>query len=102
LKPSGADAHKLSRALDAVNSTVNWFWSMSRNPGYDFEKHKNNWDDIQQLYYLCDPTMTFVTLNTRDFMQWTKNSPQASQVVSWKEFCKNARAASQRPVKDGL
>lgn len=91
VEPSTALSEKLSRALDAVNSTIKWFWNTSSDSGYSFERHKNDWDDIQQLYYLCDPLMIFVTLNTSDFVKWTKNSTQGSQVVSWRIFRENAR-----------
>ncbi len=95
LKPDKELSQKLSLALGAVNSTINWFWSISKNPSYSFEKHKNNWDDLQQLFYLCDPSMTFVTLNTNDFMPWTKNSTQSAQVISWQQFVENARRSVQ-------
>lgn len=96
LRDSGVDPYtelcqRLSLSLDAVNSAIDWFWKMSKNPTYDFETRKNNWDDIQQLYYLCNSSMVFVTLNTRDFMQWMKGSKQISQVLSWQQFFDNAR-----------
>jgi len=84
-------SQELSLALDAVNSATDWFWNISKNNNYDFKKHKNNWDDLQQLYYLCDSSMIFVTLNTRDFMVWIKNSTQVTQVMSWQQFVENAR-----------
>jgi len=91
ITPYTESSKKLSDALDAVNSTIDWLWKTSKTSSYSFEKHKNDWDDIQQLYYLCDPARTFVTLNTCDFMKWAKNSPQSTQIISWADFLGQSR-----------
>ncbi len=91
VEPYTEICERLSLALDAVNMAIEWFWNQSKVHNYNFERRKNNWDDIQQLYYLCDPSMIFVTLNTKDFPKWTKHSIQAAQVVSWREFVEKAR-----------
>lgn len=84
---------RLSEALDAWLAATEWLWNASKNSTYNFDKKKNDWDDLQQLFYLCDPSLCFVTLNTKDFVTRTRGSTQHARIISWADFLAQARRA---------
>jgi site-specific recombinase XerD len=56
----------------------------------DYYPQKKRW----WLRLLEENGQVFVTLNTRDFQQWTKRSRQKGQILSWVEFLALVRDSS--------
>src|SRR5207249_2128444 len=52
---------KVSKALEAAYCFDEYLWKQAKNYSYDFKKHDSNWVDGQQLFYLCDKSVWFVT-----------------------------------------
>jgi hypothetical protein len=51
--------------LDAAYRFDRHLWQLIRNSEYDFSKHRGKIVDAQQLYYLCQPDIYFVTNDAR-------------------------------------
>jgi hypothetical protein len=56
-----------------------------RDKGYDFFKHSSAIADNQQLSYLCDPAIHFVT-NDKKLKTHCQPSPQVSRIWTWPEL----------------
>ena len=56
-----------------------------RDKGYDFLKHSSAIADNQQLSYLCDPAIHFVT-NDKKLKTHCQPSPQVSKIWTWAEL----------------
>lgn len=59
--------------------------NLLKNPNFSTEKNKSDHVDGQQLFYLCDPTVAFIT-NDSDFKNRTRKSRQADQIKSFEEL----------------
>jgi hypothetical protein len=75
----------LRAALDAFLTFSSALCDLALNSNYSFEKHKNDWVDGQQLYYLADPELYIVTLDG-PLKEKIKTSSQAERVVSPSEL----------------
>jgi len=76
---------KLRNAIDATLTFSSSLCDLALNSNYSFEKHKNDWVDGQQLYYLADPELYVVTLDG-PLKERIKSSSQAERVVSPSEL----------------
>lgn len=90
--PTQDSVDKFVSGLDASHRYDICLCSLAKNPNYDFFKKRNlsNWDDSQQLMYLCDPSMNLLVLD-RDFLMRTKGSPQASRIITLEEVLRSCR-----------
>ena len=60
------------------------FATVATSP-YNLEKHKGDWPDSQQLYYLCDPGM-FLLTDDSDLRKRVESSLQRDRVLDLREF----------------
>jgi hypothetical protein len=82
------DCEKLVIGLDAAYRYGFSLTKMANNESYDFEAHASDWGDTLQLFYLCDESMHFLTLD-KDFRNRTKGSPQRERVLLYPEFLRS-------------
>jgi hypothetical protein len=87
-------AAKLQVALDAALSHDLSLYALAKQGCYDFARHNSDWLDGQQLYYLSDPTVQFVTCDIRRIRHRTRGSSQANRIVSFDELVAMARSAN--------
>jgi hypothetical protein len=71
--------------LDAAYRFDSHLWGLIRNSAYDFSKHRGEMVDAQQLYYLCDSTIYFVTNDKRLKVAISKSS-QSSRVLTYQDL----------------
>lgn len=86
-----SNAALVSSALDAACRYELSLYDEARNKFYDFAKHDSDWLDRQQLYYLADPMVRFVT-NDGEFKHRTRGSSQADQILSFEDLKTMARS----------
>ncbi len=79
---------KLAVALDAAYRCTVSLSELERDKGYDFKKHASDWGDSLQLFYLCDDSMHFLTMDA-DFCYRTKGSSQSSRILTYEEFVRS-------------
>lgn len=72
--------------LDAAYRFAAGLWAFIKNPRYDFHKHRAELVDAQQLYYLCDPTIWFVTNEARRIRNKLSSSPQSNRIITFDEL----------------
>jgi hypothetical protein len=84
------DCHKLLAPLDAAYRYGLELSEFAKNENYNFQKPSNitAWGDVNQLFYLCDEQMHFLTADN-DFRSYTYGSPQANRIVMYKDFVKS-------------
>lgn len=80
-----ANELKLLHSLDAAWKYDNFLYDLAQKQVYDFAKHDSDWIDFQQLFYLSDPHIVFVTLDTNIGFR-TKTSAQRNRVLSLDEL----------------
>lgn len=85
LTPYTEACEKLALALDAAYCFTLSLSKTANDKGYNFKKHASDWGDNLQLFYLCDESMHFLTMD-RDFRVRTKDSPQSSRILTYQEF----------------
>jgi hypothetical protein len=71
--------------LDAAYRFCRYLWQFIRNSDYDFAKHGTEIVDAQQLYYLCEPNLYFVTNDGR-IKKAVFGSAQAQRILTYKEL----------------
>lgn len=91
LKRSHDDCRKVAQSLDAAFHFDMSLYGRARTSNYNFEKHRTDWIDEQQLYYLTDPQVHFLTGDGR-LREWTKASTQASRILDFNSFPSQAAA----------
>jgi predicted nucleic acid-binding protein len=69
---------------DAAFRFSSSLWQLAKNPSYRIDKYKSDLVDAQQLYYLCDDHLVFLTTDTR-LKNKIAGSPQADRVLTWEE-----------------
>jgi len=82
-------AEPKSRDMSEIVSTLNAYHEFERsklqvalgNENYNPEKHKNDLLDAEQLIYLSDPSVCFLTCD-KGFANLVKNSSQAKRVIT--------------------
>jgi hypothetical protein len=85
-KPETPDNERLVlERLDAAYRFDRVLFDFSVDPNYDFSKHGPEIVDAQQLYYLCDPEMFFVT-SEKKLVNKLASSPQISQILTYEQF----------------
>jgi hypothetical protein len=80
---------RLCESLSANRLMAKFVWQARNDKRYDFFKHSSDLVDGQQLAYLADPVMHFVS-NDRKLRSRIANSPQSSRVLSWRDLPKLA------------
>lgn len=75
-----AQALKLGEALDGAYEYDKYLWHRARREKYDFAGHPGDWVDQQQLLYLCDKRMHFLTTE-RAIRDNCAKSSQSSRIL---------------------
>jgi hypothetical protein len=88
LTPYTDDCNKLAASLDAAFRFSASLGRVANDKGYDFTAHSSDWGDTLQLFYLCDPTMHFLTQDS-DFRNRTQGSPQRDRILLYREFIRS-------------
>jgi hypothetical protein len=76
---------KFHYCISPVTQFDRHLWQFIRNPDYNFSKHRGEIVDAQQLYYLCQPNIYFVTNDTR-LKEAVSDSPQGRRVMTYQEL----------------
>jgi hypothetical protein len=76
-------------SCDAAFRFDRGFFDYCKDPKYDFSKHGAEIVDAQQLYYLCDATVLFVT-EEKKIRKRVSDSPQAHRIMTADEFGRHA------------
>jgi hypothetical protein len=76
---------KLIARLDAPRQYDFFLFRLAKNHDYDFARHDSDWLDMIQLFYLADPLVHFVTLDT-NIRRRTLGSSQSARILSFDEF----------------
>lgn len=82
-----SEASLLGGALDAAYEYERTLWKHARNGTYNFANHLGDWIDQQQLYYLCDPNLYFLTDDTK-IRERCIASTQAARILNLGEILK--------------
>ncbi len=85
IKPYKKICEKVSKALEAAYCFDEYLWKQAKNPQYDFRKHDSDWIDGQQLFYLCDENVWFVTQD-KNILQETKKSLQNTRIIPFQKL----------------
>jgi hypothetical protein len=80
-----ANAKTILIALNAAHRYDISLYEMAKNHAYDFSRHDADWIDSQQLYYLADSSVRFVTCDANIGLR-TMNSTQRDRVLSFDEL----------------
>jgi predicted nucleic acid-binding protein len=86
--PYTEDCEKLAVGLDSAYCFTFSLSKMAKDNGYDFKTHASDWGDSLQLFYLCDESMHFLTMDA-DFYCRTKSSSQNSRLLTYAEFARS-------------
>ncbi|MCE5308171.1 MAG: hypothetical protein LLG20_11080 [Acidobacteriales bacterium] len=78
-------AAALAAGLDAAYQYHRELCGIVANGTYKFEKHRGDWIDWQQLFYLCDPNVYLLT-GDGGLQQRIARSPQKSQLLDLRDF----------------
>jgi hypothetical protein len=84
-EPDEESCRKVVVALDAALTFSKQLSYQANNQQFNFKKHHTDWGDMMQLYYLCDESMRFVTLD-RKCKSKANGSTQMSRILLYKEF----------------
>jgi hypothetical protein len=82
LRPSDEDCRRVAESLDAAFHFDMALFKRAKTSNYNFEKHATDWIDEQQLYYLSDPQVHFLTRDGR-LQEWVKQSTQAKRILDF-------------------
>jgi hypothetical protein len=85
ITPISAHCQLLSTRLDAAWRYALWLCGQAKNQNYDFHRHRSDWDDANQLFYLCDPSVYILTLDG-DFRARAAGSTQSNQILAYRDF----------------
>ena len=83
-----SDVRNIRRLLTALDAAYHYdqsLWELAESHKYDFARHDSDWIDEQQLFYLADPRVLFITSDTRIKLR-TSKSRQADRILSFDEF----------------
>jgi len=81
------NVQQISKALDAAYSHLAHIYHQSTKGAYNFDRNRQDWIDNQQLMYLADPDLTFVTADRRLIAKLAKSSDR-HRVREFREFAK--------------
>lgn len=76
---------KVEEGLSATYHFAKFLWNAQKDLAYDFLKHSSDKEDLKQLHYLADPSIYFVTGDTK-LQKHIAASPQASRVLQWRDL----------------
>jgi hypothetical protein len=82
-----AAADSLADIADRLSATYEFEMAINKlveNPNFSIPKHTSDHFDGQQLCYLCDPNVVFIT-NDSDFRIRAGKSPQAKRIKTFEE-----------------
>ena len=84
---SDAQCRKLGTAISAAYDyqKESFREAKAAAKNYNVTKHDGDWNDNQQLYYLCDPSMHLLT-DDAGIKRKCASSPQCDRVLLFKEF----------------
>jgi len=82
-------------ALNAAYEFEMALFNLARNTNYDLQKNVSDLVDAQQLCYLADPTVVFVT-DDSDHKKRLRGSAQSGRILSFRQLLR--RAHSQEPL----
>ena len=78
-------AQKLASALDAAYEYEKHLCEIAKNGMFNFDNHGGDWIDLQQLFYLADPNVYFLT-EDKDIRQRCGSSLQSNRILLLKEI----------------
>jgi hypothetical protein len=84
---SDANVAAIVAATDAAYRACLFLWRQAGDNSavaYNFSKNENDIGDEQQLHYLCDPDMHFIT-DDRGVLRKVRGSPQAGRVLLFQD-----------------
>jgi len=82
---------KVADGLSAAYYFAKFLWNAQKDAAYDFLKHSSDNQDLKQLHYLADPSVYFVTRDSK-IQKHIAPSPQASRVWGWRDLYEKAKA----------
>jgi hypothetical protein len=85
-----AARNRFLKALYAAYQFDTVLLDLARNRNYDLQKNVSDIVDTQQLIYLCDPTVVFVT-DDSDFKKRLRGNAQSGRIVAFREVLRRAR-----------
>jgi len=88
-----ANRAKLLEALDAAHKYDESLYDMAKNHNYDFSQHDTDWIDSQQMYYLADPSVLFVTCDSNIAFR-VRGSTQRSRILNFPELIVRATSVN--------
>jgi predicted nucleic acid-binding protein len=77
----------LGTRLDAAYRYAKELCSIVANGLYNFDKHRGDWIDWQQLFYLCDPNI-FLLTDDKGLRTRVETSAQGAQILDLRDFLK--------------
>ena len=82
---------KLQAAMDAAWRYELTRYGLAKNQAYNFADHASDWLDSQLLYYLADPMIHFVTLDTK-IKDRAQGSAQLNRILHFNDLLVMAQA----------
>ena len=83
-----ADEESRARLLEALAACYQfdcWLWNAAKNHNYDLQENISDLIDAQQLPYLCDPAVIFIT-NDTDHKKRLRGNPQGGRIKTFSEL----------------
>lgn len=78
---------RFSLRLDAAYRYEAASMDFAERGSYNFSKHGSDWIDAQQLFYLCDPVVHFLTRDS-GFKRRVTGSPQRDRIIEYEDLSK--------------
>jgi len=87
LTPHTVQCARLVTALDAAYLLTCALSKMTKDKGFRIQSHASYWGDTLQLFYLCDESMHFLTMDEK-CLNHVQGSKQASRVLIYRDFAR--------------
>jgi len=88
--------NELAELLDAAFKLDDYLCEQASRKVYDFTKHDSDWIDLQQLFYLSDPTMFMVTNDIKLRNRIVKKCLGAKRIILLDELLRDVNADLSR------
>lgn len=88
LRIQPSQATLLANRLDAAYQYRKAICAVVANGSYNFEKHDGDWNDYQQLFYLCDPQMHLLT-DDGGILKRVGRSAQKDRILLLRDFLRS-------------
>jgi hypothetical protein len=85
LEPTDLQTARMAKALDAVYAYQESVWTMSTSDAFKPENNQNDWIDLNQLFYLADPSVYFLTAERKIKLR-CQRSNQANRILVLSEY----------------